>query len=222
MLIPQSWHSDVKRWGVIGRVHILLMDKLRRWLIIFGVYVRPIHADAPVPKAPDGLLVRAAHEEELRQAAKDPELDLSEDFVNAALARGDLCTAAFDGARIVAYIWRSFATAPHVDGLWVRFGPGYRYGYKLFTLPAYRGRHLPACMATYLDRYSVERGVTRTIGSIETHNYPSIASELRRGSHRVGWAGYFKLFGRTYPFRTPGAKRSGFALFKDEQSSPAT
>ena len=79
--------------------------------------------------------------------------------VDASLDRGNICAAAFDRDRMVAYVWRSFSTAPHTDGLWVTFERPYRYGYKAFTAPAYRGQHLQ-------DALSAPQQVPRGYGAI--------------------------------------------------------
>ena len=134
--------------------------------------------------------------------------------VEAALSRGDICAAAFRNDRMVAYTWRSFSTAPHVDGLWVEFERPYRYGYKMFTHPDCRGQHLQEAIGGLTDAMCIERGYTRSISFVETHNYPSVATDLRRGNRRVGWAGYLKLFGWVFPFRSPGARRHTFRFVR--------
>lgn len=165
-------------------------------------------------RAPPGLVVRLAEQMDLERALSDPALGLGRESVLSAVARGDLCVATFEGDRMVAYVWRSFTTAPHRHGLWVHFEKGYRYGYRAFTLPAYRGRHLMDPMSHFLDEYCLNRGITHTISFAESHNYASIASDRRRGSTRVGWVGYLRLFGQVYPFRTAGARRRGFGFFR--------
>ena len=142
--------------------------------------------------------------------------------IDAALRRGDLCVAAFDHShdpasdheRLVSYTWRSFTTAPHVDGLWVTFERPHRYGYKGFTHPDYRGRHLQDLVTYETDALCIERGFRYGLTIIETHNFASIASNRRRGGRVVGWAGYFKLLGHVLPFRSRGARRHTFRFVK--------
>lgn len=151
--------------------------------------------------------MRLATRDELMEAARDPEFGLVPADVDLALARGDICAAAFDGERMVSYVWRSFSSAKYGDDLWVEIRKPYRYGYKGYTMPEYRGRHLQNSVALFTDDLCVARGHTHSLSLIETHNYPSVQSELRRHSVLVGWVGYFRIFGRTYPFRTPGARK---------------
>lgn len=114
-----------------------------------------------------------------------------------------------------SYTWRSFTTAPHVDGLWVAFERPVRYGYKAFTHPDYRGRHLQDLVSYHTDALSLDRGFRDALSIIEAHNFASIASDKRRGNRIVGWAGYIKAFGPVFPFRSPGARRYTFRFVKD-------
>lgn len=133
-------------------------------------------------------------------------------MVEAALTRGDLCAAAFDGERIVAYTWRAFHTAPHAHDLCLRFRTPYRYGYKAFTLPACRGMHLQTFLAPVTDAICIERGRDHGIGFIETHNFPSITMSRRNGHRHAGYIGYLRVFGRPLCFRSPAAVRLGFGF----------
>jgi hypothetical protein len=146
------------------------------------------------------------------EAARDPDFDLVPADVEAALARGDICAAAFDGDRMVSYVWRSFSSAKYGDDLWVEIRKPYRYGYKGYTVPEYRGRHLQNSVALFTDDLCVARGHTHALSLIETHNFSSVQSESRRHSILVGWVGYFKILGRTYPFRSPGARKHELRL----------
>jgi hypothetical protein len=222
MIDRVQWHNDLSRWGLPRAVYIRTMVLLKPWFTLCGVYVRE-HDPAARSHAPaPGISVRAATRAELLRAAQDPIMELDPATVDAALRRGDICVAAFDSTRehvsdperLVSYAWRSFTTAPHVEGLWVTFERPHRYGYKSLTLPDYRGRHLQDLVSYYTDALCLERGFRYGLAIIETHNFASIASNLRRGSRVVGWAGYVKLFGRVFPFRSSGARRHTFRFVK--------
>jgi len=216
----EQWRKDLERWGPLRFLHIRIMLFLRPWLILARVHVRTLSRTARVPELPEGYSVRIATRDELVRAALDTTMGLRLASIDAALDRGDICAAAFDRDRMVAYVWRSFSTAPHVDGLWVTFERPYRYGYKALTHPDYRGQHLQDALSFLTEPPSVERGYTEGLAFVETHNYASIAQDLRRGNRVVGWAGYFKLFGRVYPFRTPGARRHTFKFVRSVEGQP--
>lgn len=214
-----DWQADYRRWGLARTLYKRVMLGLRPWLVLCEVHSRPLSYDPP-PSPPEGFEVRVATEAELLAAVDNPELGLSEAFVRSAFERGDMCVATFQGDRIVAQLWRSFTCAPHNDGLWVRFRKPHRYGYKAYTAPEFRGRHLQDPMSSYLDRYSIDRGYTHTIGFVETHNYPSLASDKRRGHRCLGYVGYVKLFGRVFPFSSRGARAVGFGFVPADSEGP--
>ena len=211
--------SDFERWGAMRFFFIRVAMRFKRWLTLCRIHTRVLDQPAREPLLPKGFSVRVTSREELLRAAQDPVMGLNPANVDAALQRGDLCAATFDGDRMVAYVWRSFSTAPHADGLWVTFERPYRYGYKGFTHPDYRGQHLRDAPVFLTDRLCVERGFTHALAFVELGNLPSIAQDQRRDNRVVGWAGYFKLFGRVYPFRTPGARRHTFRFVRRSEPS---
>ena len=212
----EQWRNDLKRWGPPRFAYIRMMSFLRRWLILCRITSRAIDPTDRAPDLVEGPSVRIATRAELVRAARDRDMELATAHVEAALNRGDICASAFDGDRIVAYTWRSFTIAPHIDGLWVTFEPPYRYGYKSFTHPEYRGQHLQYHVGRLVDALCAERGYAKSLGFIESHNFSSIANSLRQGNRLVGWAWYIKLFGRVYPFRNPGARNHTFRFVRSE------
>ena len=84
--------------------------------------------------------------------------------------------AALYDARVA---WRAFSPAPHSPGLWVAFEKPYRYGYKAYTRPEYRGRHLQKPIRLLADAYSIALGYTATVSYIELHNFPSMAAKRK-------------------------------------------
>jgi hypothetical protein len=205
--------ADVRRWGVPRALYALLMEALRRWVglhLMVVIWRRATPETMPIT-LPPGIDVRLATRDELLAACQDPALDLTRDFVELALDKGDFCVAAFAGDRIVAYTWRAFSPTQHSPGLWVAFEkPGERYGYKSLTRPEYRGQHLLTAVALFADPLVVARGYPEAISFVESDNFPSLHANLRHGNRRIGYAGFFHLRGRYYPFRSPGAKRYGF------------
>ena len=90
----------------------------------------------------------------------------------------------------------------------VAFEPPFRYGYKSYTRPEYRGQQLlrveagdPVCRA---------RGARQAIEFIEITNYASLQWSVRAGNERVGYAGYLRLGPWVWTLRTPGAAKHTF------------
>ena len=206
--------ETARQWGFLRAIWSGLMHLVRRWFVLCRISRRRIDPNPKLSDLGDGLVMRRASREDLLNAVdNDPhQFDLA--FVDEALARGDICIGAFHGSEMVAWAWASFHKAPHDDGLWVHVEPPNNYGYKWFTKPAYRGKRIIGTLTLFRDKIAAESGCTHNMGFIETHNYASLHGSKRLGSQRVGYAGYFKLFGKAYPFRTPGVAKHGFRFVR--------
>lgn len=214
---PPAWAQRPYGW---------LMRHLRQWIYVVHVTTRPLQEATHFATA-EGIDVRYPTSAELLEACKRGDIGLDRSWVNEALARGDLIAAAFDGVKMIGYMWSSYSTAPHTDGIWIEFQAPYRYGYKSFVDPDYRGRRISNRISAYSDLDSMRRGFTQAISFVETHNYNSIRSNQRHvGREYVGIACYFNVFGRVFPFRSPAVKRLGFRFVPPDElpvsSAPAT
>ncbi len=213
-----DWSSDSH-----GRIRALVehgwagfMRRLRPWFVLCRIHVRSTAVAAPDEQMLSRYPVRQASRDELLRAAEDMPQQLSIAFIDAALARGDFCVAAFDGDRMIAFGWVAFARAPNVPGLAVVVAPPYRYGYKIFTHPDYRGQRIINAVQRVRDRLSLAQGRTMGVAFVESHNFAYIRAERRIGSELVGFAGYLHLFGRYWPFRSPGVLRHNFRFTREE------
>lgn len=193
------------------RVQFRLLKLLSRCpgLLLVGVYRSPLKAHSGRP--PSGVRVSLAKPLELLPYAQRPEYDLSAKFLHEAAERDDVCVVTHIANELVAYGWVAYGTAPHVDGISVRFARGHRYSYKALTLPAFRGRQLRGSFGVLADRDTLEE-VTHSLCFIDVNNTASMRAEHRNGGRLVGYAGYVRLAGAMAAFRSPGAKRFGFAF----------
>jgi GNAT superfamily N-acetyltransferase len=176
-------------------------------LYLCRIVSRPLGCEH-TPPGPIGYCLM--NERDLLPHCADADLELSEGHVRAAFSRGDLCVGAFAGGRLVGYEWLAFRRTPHMDGIWVEFDPGSRYGYKKFVRPEFRGRHIAAGLSAYGDPWCLRRGCSRTIAFIELDNDASWRAAARLGSRTIGYAGYLKLFDTFVAFRSKGARALGF------------
>ena len=180
---------------------------------MYGIYLRPL-VPGRGPDLPPGYSSRTFDEDDaeaLFACADNPALGLTASFVRAALAKGDACDAVLHHGKVVAYDWLAFSATHDSEGVYVDFGKTDRYGYKAFTLPEYRGKHLRRVPRS--NDYCIARGVTHVISFVDVTNRSSIRSTIGRGSVRIGFAGYLKR-GRVFvPFRTPAVRRRGFRFF---------
>src|SRR5438046_5921952 len=138
-------------------------------------------------KCPQGYEAGFLNARELRRYARDPEHELSRQFVNDALARGDRCYAIRDGDALAAYTWYSTSTTPiGIPNLGVSCGGGYVYVYKAFTHPRYRGQRLHAIGKTQaLARYRA-RGYKGLVSYVDAGNLESLKSCFRMGCRPFG------------------------------------
>ncbi|SRR5712692_4381729 len=216
-----NFRADVRRWGWARSLFVRVMSQLRRHtgLRVYRVNVRPLITRAPAPNSLTGITLRVVKPEELLRAAIDPELDLHPDFVQDAIARGDTAFGAFESDRLVGYTWRTFASAPHVDGLWVRVDRPYQYSYKAFTRPSHRRRHIHVAITFFADIHLLERGCTAEVGFVDISNFASLAVADFLGRRRIGYAGHVNWFGSRISFRTPGVRKIGVGIFERNPSA---
>ncbi|NKB98982.1 MAG: hypothetical protein GKR90_10900 [Pseudomonadales bacterium] len=199
-----------ERFGVFRLIYRIAMDRLSGFVQLYQIHSRNL-ASGAVPEPTPARVGWATHQE-LMQASGEIPSDLSPEFVRTSLARGDRCLAAFIDNKLVSFGWRAYTDTPHVDGVWISFRPGYRYGYKSFTRPEYRGRHI--LDPKYSDKSDVDRGIRYSVGFVASHNFPSKFREKRIGSNIIhGHAGYFTLCGKFIFFHSPGVKRIGFEFY---------
>lgn len=145
--------------------------------------------------------------------SRDADLDLREDAVAAAAARGDLCLGAFADGGLVGYCWFAFAPLPHLDGVWVRFGPDIAWVYKSFVRPSHRGRRIARSLYRYGDRACRERGRNSSLICVESHNLPSVRAALAAGYGNLGGAGYLRRIGAFVQWRSPAVRKRGVSFF---------
>ncbi len=215
MMNTRQLRIDVERFGWPASIFMRLMRRLQMHLGIhvYRVRIRPLRSDHPSQNLPPEFSLAIVDRDALLRASEDPVLLMTREFVEAALAREDVVFGAFAGDRLVAYNWRTLTAAPHTDGLWVRVKKPYRYGYKGFTHPDYRGQRLNMAISFYSDAYFLARGYTNDIGLIDVYNMSSLATAKYKGNEAIGYAGYLKWFGRCLTYRTSRVKRTGFEFF---------
>ena len=91
--------------------------------------------------------------------------------------------------------------------------PGRAYGYRTFTHPAHRGKHLHSYSTARSDAELANRGCTHTIGYIAAYNLASLRANSRlAGAERVGTIVALRVLGRPLVLRSRGAVRQGVSL----------
>jgi GNAT superfamily N-acetyltransferase len=183
-------------------------------LWVFRVNVRSLaHLPTDSLSPPKGVTVRLLTEAQLVHHARDPRYCLDSRFIRRAISRGDLAYGAFEDGRLVGYTWRAASTAPFFEDLWIKVPQPLVYGYKSYVLPSHRGRGIYAAFAGFADRQSRAVGHPMALALISISNLASLRASAQMGSRTAGYAGYLKLFGRCFTFRTSLVRAVGIEFY---------
>jgi hypothetical protein len=204
--------SKMKRHGVARTVYLAAVRSaaaIVEFKILRGVFV----------DCPDRAFLECRYdakilsEAELREFARDAANEMSPEFVDGALARGDQCYAIRDGNRLAAYGWYAFGSTPiDLPGLVLHYRKGCVYMYKGFTHKDYRGQRLHAIGMTRALRHYLAAGFDGIVSYVESTNFDSLKSCFRMGYSVFGTVYVVKIFGRYCGFSTPGCRKYAFRV----------
>jgi len=186
-----------------------MVGQLRRRLGIHFYYMllRPLHA-APRASAQSARVCRVLAEETLLAQCADPQLNLKESTLRAALAAGDVCIGMLhEEGRLAAYLWYSFGSARHTGSVRVEIGPRVRYTYKLYVHPSQRGRGIGRELLARAAQLGPRRGRDLDLGFVAPDNRSSLRAFAAAGWRRAGYAGYARGLGGFAAFSSAGAAR---------------
>ncbi len=161
-----------------------------------------------------GLECRPLEEAELLAFAADPRLELGEQWIREACARGSLCLGALAHGELLGYTWLAFGDTPYAEGLWVGLDDRLRYSYKSFVRPECRGERIIQALHALADSPELRRDRHFTVDFVDADNCASLAALERSGSSRIGFAVYARGFGGLFALRSPGLKRAGISLYE--------
>jgi hypothetical protein len=164
------------------------------------------------PRRRRGCLLEAGA---MRPHTRDPENRLTDGFIDAAIGRGDLCYALFDGDALASYGWYARRPVPLAEidrGLILHFDPAYVYMYHCFTHPRYRGQRLHAIGAAAALEAHAEAGSKGLVAYVDSSNFASLKSYHRIGCRTFGHVALLKV-GREHVCRaTLGCKKYDFRV----------
>jgi hypothetical protein len=128
---------------------------------------------------------RWATREEVLAAAADLEPEWMElPRVSAALERGERCTAAFLGGRLVSCTW-SARSGGLCKGLEINVPPNCVYGHEAKTRAGHRGKGLYAALVLTSARAAGEEG-KEMVGYVYAGNSRAVCGSARMGKMRRG------------------------------------
>lgn len=208
--------DQTRAFGPAAALHDLQMRAVNRavpFQILKGMTAVLADIDRRLLEAP-GFDARFATRDELMAALADPELaeEMSAEFVESALARGDECFGLFDGDTLASFGWYSTQPTPIAQDLVLHFDPAWVYMYKGYTLASHRGRRLHGIgMSMALAAYT-DRGARGLISYVKSNNFQSLRSIHRTGYRVFGEVFVLRALGRVLTWATPGCQPYAFRL----------
>ncbi|MEM7097840.1 MAG: GNAT family N-acetyltransferase [Pseudomonadota bacterium] len=188
------------------------------WMFAYLV-VKPMKPGTPNAHA--DLSLRMASSEELLRSAKDQPRHFDEQFVRQALAKNDVCAAAFKDEEIVGFVWGALQIAPHDKYLNVQVEHPYLYAYKSFVKKEYRGSSLSVDLINTRDLHLQNRGLQHTVMFIETKNKASLNIMHKVGGRPQGYVGFFRWRSFVVTFHSPKARTHKFKFVQRKASDSA-
>ena len=152
---------------------------------------------------------------ELREFSKNPEYDITPQFLDVAFEKGDECYAILDGTRLAAYGWYSSRPTDYSPGLQLHFDSSYIYMYKGFTNCNYRGQRLHAIGMTRALADYLERGLKGIVSIVEWSNHASLNSCYRMGYEDFGIVYVLGVRGRFLLHSSSDCKRYALSLERE-------
>lgn len=212
---------DIKNFGLLNTATDYLFRAVNQ-VMFFSVF-RTMAVNRPNPlftMTDKKYECRFLNAEEIRAFPRRPEVDMSREFVQAALEKGDQCYAILDGDFLASYGWYSNEPTRVNDELRVRFDHEHVYMYNTFTHPTYRGQRLQAVGMTLALIEFLKQGFHGIVFCVEENNHRSLRS-VRRGSAKdFGRVTVFKLFGDYLIYHSSGCQGYGFTIYSVQGLQP--
>jgi hypothetical protein len=204
----------VARVGVAGTLHDLTLRAANKVVLIKLLRCMAIGRVNPEYAAcPEDYRAMFLTEPMLRKFGRDPANELSESFLDEALAKGDECFGMLQRDGLAAYGWYSSGPT-RIDPPDLVLHPGRRqvYMYKGFTHVAHRGRRLHAIGMTLALADYLARGFEGLVSYVESNNFSSLKSTARMGYEIFGTIAVLKAFGVHVARASAGCRARGLHL----------
>lgn len=114
------------------------------------------------------------------------------------LHAGDRFVVCESAGQVVYYAWVMFGQLDLSCRNYVPLSLSRAYTYKLFTVPAFRGKRICPAYYSFLKRELRGLGVRSVLAWVEAGNRASIHAHLRAGFQCVGTIWHFRLLARPF------------------------
>ena len=221
------YRTRIKAWGLRRALHAFIMQAFAK----AGFHIHDVEVgaerydlmDPNPPSTPTGYTTRICGKDDLLPFVGD-ETHLSQEFLEQAFARGDVCAASFFHERPVAYKFETRNRTQVTDQIDVIIPEGFVYSYKAWTHLDHRQLGLTrACAYELIRKRRDERCHDRVIWYVEKHNYAALLhgpNHPREWSLLMGYVGWLTLFGKQIPYNSRWANRIGFIFVRVDDDRP--
>jgi hypothetical protein len=198
-------------WRTVFRAALRAVNTVALVKILRGVYVEDV--ERGFLRYPERLTATFLTDAMIRRLAADPEIGMSPEFVEEALAKGDECYGILSGDALVSYGWYS-SSPTRIDPpeLMLEFDTDHIYMYKGYTHPDFRGQRLHAIGMTLALEHYKSKGFKGIVSYIEADNFDSIKSAFRMGYRIFGSVYILSVFGKIFSHTTRGCKQYRFRI----------
>jgi len=210
-----SIFQEIRYIGIGGTLYtffLKLINKFVLFKILRGMVLSMDTADPKNLKNDQKYTYQFMSKDHLVGFSKHKEYELSEDFIEEILGKGDGCFGISEKDILISYGWYSNRPTPISDDLTLHFLKDYIYMYKGFTHHQYRGLGLHAIgMSKALEAYST-RGFKGIVSYVESNNFRSLKSVYRTGYKDFGNVYILKIFGKYFISSSNGCQQYGFSV----------
>jgi hypothetical protein len=214
-MTPAQAADYVTRMGILPALHVGVhksVNQLLDFTVLKGMTLRLRDIASPYLNARIRYDCGFLDESALYRLALDWDYEISIEFLEWALERGDQCYGIVDDGKLASYGWYSQKPTSVKDGLVLQFDSDYVYMYKGFTHPDYRGQRLHGIgMAKAVEAFT-RQGKKGLIAQVESHDHPMLHSCDRLGYRTFGSILIVGHGGHYYSCRSPKCRQYHFSV----------
>lgn len=215
-----SYRASAQRWGHLRTLRGRAARYADRWLGLYvaSIWAGPFDLDTQreAPPIPDNCELRRMDMSDIEPWLDDPGLGMDPRAYEFAFAQDHMPLGLFIGPQLVHYTIFGHTAAPGPHGMMIRLRPGLMYIWRTFTHPDYRGQRLIGVRSHFTRlnwaQFAWGREFESFASYIDLSNVSSIIATGRLSDELVGYAGFWRVTGRSASFRSPGTSRLGFAF----------
>ena len=174
--------------------------------------------DNKYKQSPEGLEIRFLSETEILEYSRNPDYQLTDDFLGRALENGDRCLAILDGDKLASYGWYSTKPTKVTGQFQLHFSNQWVYMHHGYTNPNYRGKRLHAIGMARATKLFTEMGYKGLVSIVASENAASLKSTRRLGYRENGKIFLFARMNRYLVMQSIGARRAGLYMSAMDES----